>query len=280
VAGLLLGLQDSGDGVARLFWRCDLPVVAGNELSGVVEAVGAGVARFTVGDRVLARVDHQKMGAFATYAVVAESLVGSVPESLDANLATPVDIYGPPPLTEMIEAFLTFARTDIDTRIADEGRPPLRPLIRPHELTGAGVIHTDDRVRITVATVDHPPMHAYAYRLDAADRSIVVSGDTRPCPALVELARGADILVHEALHLPSLDLPLSRTNGSRLREHLLGSHTCVADAGRIAAEANVGTLVLSHLVPGDAGIPDEVWIREAATEFDGPIIVGTDLQTL
>ncbi|WP_037070033.1 MBL fold metallo-hydrolase [Pseudonocardia acaciae] len=197
-----------------------------------------------------------------------------------ADLATPVDIYGPPPLAAMMDAFLAFAGTDIDTRIADEGRPPLRPLMRPREVAADGVVHTDDRVRITAARVDHPPMHAYAYRIDSEDRSIVISGDTRPCRSLIDLARGVDVLVHEAMHLPSLDLPLSRTNGSRLREHLLGSHTSAADAGRVAAEAGAKMLVLSHLVPGDAPIPDEAWAGEAATEYDGPIVVGADLQAL
>jgi alcohol dehydrogenase len=82
------------DGVARLFWRYDLPVVAGNELSGVVEAVGPGVTRFAVGDGVFSRVDHQKMGAFATYAVVDESLVGRMPESLDFDEAAALPLTG------------------------------------------------------------------------------------------------------------------------------------------------------------------------------------------
>jgi alcohol dehydrogenase len=82
------------DGAVRLVWRYDLPVVVGNELSGVVEGVGAGVARLAVGDRVFARVDHQKMGAFATYAVVNESLVGKMPESLDFGEAAGLPLAG------------------------------------------------------------------------------------------------------------------------------------------------------------------------------------------
>jgi alcohol dehydrogenase len=82
------------DGMARLFWRYDLPLVAGNELSGVVEAAGTGVTRFAVGDRVFARVDHQKMGAFAEYAVVEESLVGRMPESLDFDEAAALPLAG------------------------------------------------------------------------------------------------------------------------------------------------------------------------------------------
>jgi len=82
------------DGAARLIWRYDLPVVMGNELSGVVEKVGTGVTRFAVGDRVFTRVDHQKMGAFATYAVVNQSLVGKMPESLDFAEAAGLPLAG------------------------------------------------------------------------------------------------------------------------------------------------------------------------------------------
>jgi NADPH:quinone reductase-like Zn-dependent oxidoreductase len=82
------------DGVTRLFYRYDLPVVAGNELSGVVEAVGVGVTRFAVGDWVFARVDHLKMAAFAEYAAVEESLVGRMPKSLDFAEAATLPLAG------------------------------------------------------------------------------------------------------------------------------------------------------------------------------------------
>ena len=80
--------------MARLFWRYDLPVVAGNELSGEVAEVGTGVTRFAVGERVFSRVDHQKMGAFATYAVVDANLVGRMPESLDFDEAAALPLAG------------------------------------------------------------------------------------------------------------------------------------------------------------------------------------------
>jgi alcohol dehydrogenase len=82
------------DGDARLFWRYELPVVAGNELAGEVEGLGAGVARFGVGDRVFCRVDHLKMGAFAAYAVVHESLVAKMPDALDFHEAAAVPLAG------------------------------------------------------------------------------------------------------------------------------------------------------------------------------------------
>jgi NADPH:quinone reductase-like Zn-dependent oxidoreductase len=81
-------------GKARLVWHLDLPLVAGSELSGVVEAVGAGATRFAVGDRVYARVDKLKLGAFAPFAVVDESFVAGMPQSLDFEDAAGLPLAG------------------------------------------------------------------------------------------------------------------------------------------------------------------------------------------
>lgn len=200
-----------------------------------------------------------------------------------SDLSHRVDSYGPPPLVAMTRQFLELNDFDIRTRIADEGRPALAPLIRPRELTAGGVIHQDERVKVTAALVEHPPVvPSFAYRFDCPDRSIVISGDTRPSAALVALARGADVLVHEVMHVPSIEaLIASEPNATTLREHLLASHTTTEQVGRIATEAGVGTLVLSHFVPG--GFPflaDEVWHDAVRPHFAGRLVVGRDLMEL
>lgn len=200
-----------------------------------------------------------------------------------ADLRRPVDAWGPPPLKRMTRRFLQLNDTDIRTRIADEGRPPLAPLIRPHELRRGGVVMRDDRVKVTAALVEHPPMTpAFAYRFDCPDRSIVFSGDTRPSAALVELARGADVLVHEVMYLPALErLIASEAQAARLRQHLLDSHTTTEQVGRLATQAGVKTLVLNHFVPGgDAALTDEVWREAVAPYFKGELVIGRDLMEL
>ena len=124
---------------------------------------------------------------------------------------------------------------------------------------------------------------AFAYRFDATDRSIVVSGDTTPTERLVTLARDADVLVHEALYdAASVDrLVASVPNASDLRRSILSHHTTAEDAGRVAAEAGVGTLVLSHLIPAeDPAITDEMWSDAARKHFGGRIVVARDLMEL
>jgi ribonuclease BN (tRNA processing enzyme) len=199
------------------------------------------------------------------------------------DLTKRVDTYGPPPLAEMTKQFLALNDYDIRTRVADEGRPPLKDLIAPHEITAGGPVMQDENVKVTAALVEHPPVTpAFAYRFDCPDRSIVFSGDTRPSKNLVELAKGADVLVHEVMHMPSLEqLIAGETNAKTPREHLLASHTTCEEVGRVATEAGVKTLVLSHFVPG--GYPflkDEVWADAVRPHFSGNLIVGHDLQEI
>jgi ribonuclease BN (tRNA processing enzyme) len=191
------------------------------------------------------------------------------------QLTTRVDTWGPPPLAKMTRLLFEQHEADLKVRERDEGRPPLKPLIHAHEISRAGLVMQDDRVRVTCAIVDHPlvPL-AFAYRFDCPDRSIVISGDTHQSPALVKLAKGADVLVHEVLWLPGAP----GEPGSALRKHIVDGHTTVEDAGRVATEAGVKTLVLSHFVPSESPpVTDEQWESAARTTFAGKIVVGRDL---
>ena len=196
------------------------------------------------------------------------------------GLATRLDTWGPPPLAKMTRAFLELNDYDIHIRIKDESYPPLAPLVHPHEVTRGGVVLNDGPVKVTATLVSHPIVEpALAYRFDTPDRSIVISGDTAPSDNLIQLARGADVLVHEAMHLQGVDRLVARVpNHPGLRQHLLASHTTVEDVGRVAQAAGVKLLVLSHLVPADdPDITDEMWIAGARVHFRGPVIVGSDL---
>jgi ribonuclease BN (tRNA processing enzyme) len=200
-----------------------------------------------------------------------------------AGLRTRVDTWGPPPLEKMTRLFFEMNATDIAARMADEGRVPLAPLVHVHELTEGGVVLQDDRVRVTAAIVAHPPIvPAFAFRFDAPDRSIVISGDTARSDALVKLAKDADVLVHEALFVPAVDrLVASVPNAPTLKSHLIASHTAVEDCGRVAEAAGVKTLVLSHLVPpDDPEVTDQMWIDRARAHFHGTVILGKDLQEI
>ena len=199
------------------------------------------------------------------------------------GLREPIDVWGPPPLRRIIDGFLQSMAYDIGIRIEDEGRVDPRELVRVHEFEVPGVVFEADGVVVSAAKVHHPPLtHAYAYRFDAHDRSIVLSGDTALCPQFVPFAKGADVLLHEVMYLEALDrLIAGIPNAARLRQHLLASHTTTKEVGKVATEAGVKTLVLNHLVPGDdPSITDEMWLADPCRDFDGQVMVGCDLQTI
>ena len=196
------------------------------------------------------------------------------------GLETRLDTWGPPPLEQMTKSFFEMNAYDIRIRIEDETYPPLVPLVHPHELTRGGPVLSDGPVKVSATLVPHPIVEpAFAYRFDTPDRSIVISGDTAFSENLIQLARGADVLVHEAMHLAGVERLVARVpNHPGLRQHLLASHTVVEDVGRVAQAAGVKLLVLSHLVPADdPAITDEMWIQGARVHYRGPVIVGRDL---
>ncbi|MFZ6800146.1 MBL fold metallo-hydrolase [Undibacterium sp. Di24W] len=200
-----------------------------------------------------------------------------------ADLNHRIDTYGPPPIKRMTQQFLALNDYDIQTRIHDEGRRPLKQLIHSHELRHDGVVMQNERMKVSAARVVHPPVTpAFAYRFDHQDKSIVISGDTTYSDNLVRLAHGADVLVHEIMHTASLDqLLATEPNATRLKEHLLASHSTAEQVGRVATRAKVKKLVLSHFVPG--GYPyldDKLWLDAVRPYFDGEIIVGSDLMEI
>jgi ribonuclease BN (tRNA processing enzyme) len=196
-----------------------------------------------------------------------------------SGLQTPVDIWGPAPLRRQVAAQLAANAYDIEARIREEGRPPLAPLIRVHDVRRNGLVLETPTVRAGCALVDHLTVPNYAWRIDTPDRSFVFSGDTRPSDALIALARGADVLVHEVMLTSELGRIVDR-NAPRGMDHILRSHTTTEELGRVAAAAGVRTVVLSHLVPAFPAITDDMWTAGVRRHFSGEIIVGRDMMEL
>jgi ribonuclease BN (tRNA processing enzyme) len=194
-----------------------------------------------------------------------------------SGLKSPVTLHGPPPLRQIVDRSLAASRYDMAARIREEGRPPLPPLIHVQEQVRPGLVHADARVRVTSAIVDHYTVKpSFAFRFDTPSRSVVVSGDTTYSENLVKLARGADLLIHEAMYLPGID-QLAGDNLS-LKQHLLRSHSSTEQVGLVAAKAGVKKLVLSHLVPAFPSITDDMWLAGVRKNFRGEAVVGRDLQ--
>jgi ribonuclease BN (tRNA processing enzyme) len=193
-----------------------------------------------------------------------------------SGLKTPITVHGPPPIRQIVRDQLAALSYDVAARIREEGRIPLDPLVSVDERAAPGLVVRDRGTKVTSALVDHETVApAFAYRFDTPGRSIVISGDTRYSDNLVALAKGADLLIHEAIYGPMIDRMASE-NAATLADHLRRSHTLAEQVGLVAARAGVKKLVLSHLVPG-AGVTDAMWIAAVRRNFAGPLVIGRDL---
>jgi ribonuclease BN (tRNA processing enzyme) len=112
---------------------------------------------------------------------------------------------------------------------------------------------------------------ALGYRFDFKDRSIAFSGDTTPLEAVAKMAEGADVLVHEAMYVPAVEEYIRGqiAKGRPVKfeafmAHMKADHSPIEDVGRIAQQAGVKTLVLSHLTPAIDSIADDTWRAPAA----------------
>jgi ribonuclease BN (tRNA processing enzyme) len=137
------------------------------------------------------------------------------------------------------------------------------------------VVMEDGGVRVTAIAVTHGHvMPALAYRFDAADGSVVFSGDTTVNDDLIAFAQQADILVHCVADLGFLER--HGTTGAEL-ERMAGLHTDVTEVGGVAERAHVSELILTHYLPAEPdAISEAEWAAHAAATFAGRTTAGRD----
>ena len=200
-----------------------------------------------------------------------------------AGLKTPVAIFGPAGLDAYWDGFLASMKADIDLRIEDEGRPDLRDLVTIAVIE-EGAVGTFDGIEVAALRVEHPPLvDCFALSFRTAGTHVVFSGDTAPIAALEDFARGADLIVHEAMLEAALPALMARIgNGSdKLMAHWLRSHSFAHDAAATAKRAGVKALALSHLIPSDdPAYTVEHWQAAVAGHFVGTLHVGHDGMTI
>jgi ribonuclease Z len=185
---------------------------------------------------------------------------------------TPLIVVGPPGTAAVVEATLAALAPDIDYRLAHHADITEPPVVDVREVT-AGQAWDANGVRIVVAPTDHRPVEpTIAFRIEYAEASVVLAGDTVPCPSLDELAAGAGALVHNVIRKDLMALAPQQ----RLRD-ILDYHSSVEEAAATAARAGVGTLILTHYVPPLIPGQEEQWRALAATEFPRQIELGDDL---
>ena len=168
---------------------------------------------------------------------------------------------------------------DIKLRIEDEGRVDLEKLTEFYSLKDKWALSLSG-IKISVIRNIHPPIKdSFGLRFEWGNRTVVVSGDTAYMPEMIDFAKNADLLIHEAMLSEGIDLIMSRLDhiDERLKKHLYQSHTTAENVGLIAKDANVKCLALNHFVPD--GFPEfnkDYWIKAVRRHWSGKIIVGSD----
>jgi ribonuclease BN (tRNA processing enzyme) len=183
----------------------------------------------------------------------------------DNQRTKPINVYGPPKTEDLVKAAVQYFTISAEIRIADGGRTiPIEQLFFGHDV-GPGVIYQDANIKVTTIENTHFAFHkgaaagkhkSYSYRFDTPGRVIVFTSDTGPFDGLVELAKGADLLVSEANSIEQRMQDLIRSGQwqvmtaeeqARIKRQMAEGHLSTEDVGKIAARAAVKTVVLSHL---------------------------------
>jgi ribonuclease BN (tRNA processing enzyme) len=213
----------------------------------------------------------------------------------DNQRTQPINVYGPPRTEDLVKAAVQYFSISAEIRIADGGGTvPISQVFFGHDVPRPGLVYQDANVKVIAAETTHFEFHSgaaagkhksYAYRFEAPDRVVVFTGDTGPNDALTNLAKDADILVAEGNSIEERMQGLIRSGQwqamtpaeqAGIRRQMTQGHLSPDDVGKMAAQARVKTVVLTHLTAK----PDNdytAWANQVKKYFPGPVLIAEDL---
>jgi ribonuclease Z len=185
---------------------------------------------------------------------------------------SPLDIYGPPGTKHLVDGILGAYDEDISERLRASGGPPANGWKAVVTEIVPGEVFRDARVIVTAFAVPHADWkYAFGYRIQTPDGVIVLSGDTRPTPAIAEQCRECDVLIHEVYS----DSGFANLPGIRKTYHA-HAHTSATQLGDIAAKAKPKLLILNHQL--FFGASEETLLAEVRSRFVGRVVSAKDLE--
>jgi ribonuclease Z len=207
-----------------------------------------------------------------------------------SSAKAPLAVYGPTGVDAVIAGFNAAYAQDNSYRIAHHDEDIVPPsgagaTAMPFAMDGdSTVVLEKDGLTVTAFKVDHDPVSpAVGYRFDYKGRSVVVSGDTAKSAVLERVAKGADILLHEALQ-PKLVTKMTAAldkkglgNTAKITKDILDYHASPEEAADSALKAGVGQLVFTHIVPPfPSRFFNPAFLGDAPKRFKREIVVGED----
>ncbi len=184
----------------------------------------------------------------------------------------PLQVYGPEGIKSMTAHILKAYKEDIKMRVY--GLEPANNQgwrVIAHEIK-EGMIYKDDDVTIEAFLVEHGSWpEAYGFIFNTPDRTIAISGDTRPGKNLVEKCKGVDILVHEVYSQEKF-----KGRSISWQNYHQQFHTSGSELAEIARQIKPGMLILYHQLYW--GATDKELVQEIKKNYDGEVVSAQDLQ--
>ncbi len=186
----------------------------------------------------------------------------------------PLEVFGPQGTAAMTEHIREAWAEDIKVR--SEGLEQLDSSslrVNVHEIAAAGPVYSDANVAVRAIAVHHGSWRqAFGYAIDAGGRSIVLSGDTAPCQAVVDACQGCDVLIHEVYSADWFNIMF----GAAHDQYHTSFHTSTNELAELAAKSKPKLLVLYHQLY--FGPRNEVNLeKEIRRTYSGDVVNGRDL---
>lgn len=187
----------------------------------------------------------------------------------------PLEIYGPAGTKHLADNIVEAYRADIDYRL--NGLEPANEngwKTKVHEFDKDGVIYQDSLVKVEAFHVVHGSWeNAFGFRFITPDKTIVISGDTRPCDNILKYSKGCDILIHEVYSYRRW----TKRNDFWQKYHA-ANHTSTYELAELATKAKPGKIILYHMLFW--GDTEEDLLNEIAERYKGEVIVGRDFMVI
>ena len=189
----------------------------------------------------------------------------------------PLTIYGPQGVAEVTNGVNATYRQDRIYRTGHHGEDLLPPAlgVLAHKTIVPGIIFEDGDLKITAYLAEHPPIHpAVGYRFDYRGRSVVISGDSNVTGETLKIVDGADLLLHDALSLPTVTAlsdalgAVGQSRQSKIVSDVMDYHASTDSLIVLAEQSNVDMVAFYHLVPVPPNsVVEDIFIRGAPDNF-------------